>query len=413
MFFESAAVPLPQAYPFRFPPNPNLRFVPPPPAGSTSFSPPIDIPDHVYNALLDPKVPIIIAVIYIMTVKAFNTYNKSTGKRPWAISKIFAFRLFIIAHNMFLAVYSAWTWCGIYGTLKRSIISPFGPQGISGFVDSLCRVNGPSGLGNAAFFNDDTNSWQTYSADAVLDADGVPNRFSAGRMWNEGLAFYGWLFYLSKLYEVFDTLIILAKGKLSSTLQTYHHTGAIICMWASVRYMSASSSFSIFFNSFIHTLMYTYYTLTAFNIRVPMVVKRTLTTMQITQFLLGVSCAIVQLFITYTVPVLTGSRTDTAESTVLAGANNFGITAVGGVFNNVQSTYAHRMMRCVTSSGETFVVWLGISYLAPLTYLFVSFFVKTYFCRDNADQSGSRGVNNTAISAQCLSDYVPLSKKAT
>lgn len=147
----------------------------------------------------------------------------------------------------------------ICGTLKRSIISPFGPQGISGFVDSLCRVNGLSGLGNAAFFNDDTNSWQTYSAEAVLDADGVPSRFSAGRMWNEGLAFYGWLFYLSKLYEVFDTLIILAKGKLSSTLQTYHHTGVIMCMWASVRYMTASSSFSILFNSFIHTLMVSLY----------------------------------------------------------------------------------------------------------------------------------------------------------
>ncbi len=51
-----------------------------------------------------------------------------------------------------------------------------------------------------------------------------------GRIWNEGLAFYGWIFYLSKFYEVLDTFIILAKGKLSSTLQTYHHAGAMMCM---------------------------------------------------------------------------------------------------------------------------------------------------------------------------------------
>jgi hypothetical protein len=74
-------------------------------------------------------------------------------------------------------------------------------------------------------------------------------------MWNEGLAFYGWLFYLSKFYEVVDTLIILAKGKYSSTLQTYHHAGAMMCMWAGMHYMSVPIWIFVFFNSFIHALM--------------------------------------------------------------------------------------------------------------------------------------------------------------
>ena len=43
-----------------------------------------------------------------------------------------------------------------------------------------------------------------------------------GRQWNRGLAFYGWLFYLSKFYEVVDTLIILARSKRGSFLQIYH-----------------------------------------------------------------------------------------------------------------------------------------------------------------------------------------------
>ena len=256
MAFESSvSVSLPRASLFRFPPNPNAGFIPPPPAGSTPFAPPIDIPDHVYHAFLDPKVPITVAAIYAVTAKALNSYNKSTGKKPWAISKTFAFRCFVVAHNVFLAVYSAWTWWGMLGTMRRSMVSPLGPQGLAGFLDSVCQLNGRAGMGNAAFFNEETNSWQSYSPEAVLGDDGLPSRFHAGRIWNEGLAFYGWLFYLSKFYEVFDTLIILAKGKLSSTLQTYHHAGAMMCMWAGMRYMSVPIWIFVFFNSFIHAIM--------------------------------------------------------------------------------------------------------------------------------------------------------------
>ena len=252
--FESFSVSLPARELFQFPPNPSSGFIPPPPAGSTSFAPPIDIPDHIYRAVLDPKVPITIAAVYAVTAKVLNAYNKSTGKKPWAISKTLPFRLFVIAHNIFLAVYSAWTWWGMFNAMRRTLVSPFGPQGIAGTIDSICMINGPGGMGNAAFFNEETNSWQSYSAEG-LNEEGLPSRFVAGRMWNEGLAFYGWLFYLSKFYEVFDTLIILAKGKLSSTLQTYHHAGAMMCMWAGIRYMSVPIWIFVFFNSFIHAIM--------------------------------------------------------------------------------------------------------------------------------------------------------------
>ncbi|KAL2170541.1 hypothetical protein VTG60DRAFT_4649 [Thermothelomyces hinnuleus] len=411
MAFESVTVSLPQASLFRFPPNPNCGFVPPAPAGSTSFAPPVDIPDHVYHAFLDPKVPITIAAVYAVTAKALNAYNKSTGKKPWAISKTLAFRWFVIAHNVFLAVYSAWTWWGMLGTLRRSVISPLGPQGVSGFVDSLCRVNGAAGLGNAAFFNDETDSWQTFSPEAVLNEDGVPSRLSAGRMWNEGLAFYGWLFYLSKFYEVFDTLIILAKGKLSSTLQTYHHAGAMMCMWAGIRYMAVPIWIFVFFNSFIHALMYTYYTVTAFNIRVPVFVKRSLTTMQITQFLVGASCAMIHSFISYTVPVITGSQTDAPASAASAAANGSMVAATGGVLDTVKGTYARQSVRCITSSGETFAVWLNVFYLAPLTYLFVSFFIESYIRRSNASQPSRPGAN-AGVAARRLSNNVQLAEKA-
>jgi hypothetical protein len=88
-----------------------------------------------------------------------------------------------------------------------------------------------------------------------LGYDGNPDPTDAGRLWNEGLAFWGWMFYISKFYEVLDTLIILAKGKRSATLQTYHHSGAMLCMWAGIRYMSPPIWMFVFVNSFIHGLM--------------------------------------------------------------------------------------------------------------------------------------------------------------
>lgn len=251
----SVSFSLPSSSLFKFPPSSNPPFLSPPAPGTSAGAPPFQIPDHIYNAVLDPKVPITIAALYAVSAKALNAYNKSTGKRPWAISKTAGFKAFVIAHNIFLAVYSAWTFVGMVGVLRRTVANPLGPAGFSGFVDSVCKIHGPSGLGNAAYFDDATNTWQSYSSENILDSNGMPSRDHVGRLWNEGLAFYGWIFYLSKFYEVLDTVIILAKGKLSSTLQTYHHAGAMMCMWAGIRYMSTPIWMFCFYNSGIHAMM--------------------------------------------------------------------------------------------------------------------------------------------------------------
>ena len=86
-------------------------------------------------------------------------------------------------------------------------------------------------------------------------AGDIPDSTDVGRIWNEGLAFYGWLFYISKFYEMVDTAIILTKGKKSSVLQTFHHAGAMLCMWAGIRYMSPPIWMFVCINSFLHTIM--------------------------------------------------------------------------------------------------------------------------------------------------------------
>ncbi|KAK3313475.1 fatty acid elongase-like protein [Apodospora peruviana] len=432
-FQSSAFFSLPSAELFSFPPSTDPAFVTPPPPNSIPFAPPFAIPDHVYQAVLPAKVPLTIAALYAVTAKLLNAYNKSTGKKPWGISKTKTFKAFVIAHNVFLAVYSAWTFWGMLGTLRRSMVSPLGPHGLAGFADSVCQLNGPGGLGNAVFYNQETESWQSYSPYAGFEKDGYPSKLDTGRIWNEGLAFYGWIFYLSKFYEVLDTFIILAKGKFSSTLQTYHHAGAMMCMWAGMRYMSAPIWMFVFVNSGIHAMMYTYYTVTAFNIRVPMLIKRSLTTMQITQFLVGASYAMAHSFVSYYVPAIVEVDEKAASDSASAAVNGttaaiidgaraylFGsvtrLTGADGAPSEVvssvdaaRSVSGRQAVPCVTGSAQTFAIWLNVLYLAPLTYLFVSFFINSYLRQSNAaDKQAARN----GPTARRLSNNVVMAEKA-
>ncbi|KAK7742116.1 hypothetical protein SLS53_004702 [Cytospora paraplurivora] len=399
-----------------FPPNSLPEFLPPPAPGSVSSAPPFLIPDHIYRAALDPRVPITIAAAYAVTAKLLNKYNTANGKKPWALSKTRAFHAFVVAHNVFLAVYSAWTFYGMVGVMRRSVVNPLGPQGLNGFVDSMTRLHGPGGLGNAIYYSEPEGRWVSDSSNVSLGSDGLPSRTDLGRIWNEGLAFYGWIFYLSKFYEVLDTFIILAKGKLSSTLQTYHHAGAMMCMWAGMRYMSAPIWMFAFVNSGIHALMYTYYTLSVFNVHVPLIVKRTLTSLQITQFLVGASYAMIHSFVSYDVPVETTivrSSTSTATSAAI-GSDVTGAASTGSAFldnlkqlvfgaafkvptsalahegapqyaTSEETVYAHKVVPAITTTGQSFAIWLNVLYLAPLTYLFVKFFITSYIKRSGAE----------------------------
>lgn len=188
----------------------------------------------------------------------------------------------------------------------------------------------------------------------------------------------------------------------------------------------------------------------------PNFVKRTLTTMQITQFLVGASFAAVHLFVSYTVPVSVAhkvaeqvtssvspssiaSTVSSAVSSVTESASAALPTATGpalaflwklvyraagdeGLAENVpvpgsslipahqehaptpiaaHDNLAQRVLHkihtvdrtvyrteyqhvpCIDTSGQAFAIYLNLIYLAPLTGLFMRFFVKSYFRRTN------------------------------
>lgn len=256
MSFSSLHLTWPDKALFTLPHTEPITIPAPAPARSSLWSPIYSIPPNIYNAALDARVPITIACLYLVTVKTLNSYNKRNGNKAWPISKTTGFFIFVVLHNIFLALYSGWTFLGMYGALRRTIANPMGPTGLLGTVDSLCKMHGNSGLGQAVTFDPNSSAWISQAPETViLGSSGTPSVTDIGRLWNEGLAFYGWFFYLSKFYEVLDTAIILAKGKRSPTLQTYHHAGAMMCMWSGIRYMSTPIWMFCFVNSFIHTLM--------------------------------------------------------------------------------------------------------------------------------------------------------------
>ena len=143
---------------------------------------------------------------------------------------------------------------GMLGAAKRSWPGWKGENGLVGVVDAMCKINGPRGLGSATTYDTSTEAWGVKDQTIKL-LGGFPDNTDVGRIWNEGLAYYGWLFYISKFYEVVDTMIVIAKGKSSSFLQTYHHAGAMMSMWAGIRYMSPPIWMFVQVNSGIHSLM--------------------------------------------------------------------------------------------------------------------------------------------------------------
>lgn len=299
--------------------------------------------DVFYPISLNGYVAVMCAATYFLSVKYFNKvvlnrqieqFKKTNPEEklpknlkqlkaaPYKVSTLAIFKPLVLLHNVFLCVYSVWTFFGMTGTLihltKRVLPASFeGVKSLStveSFWQSICN---PSDAENNIWTNFDNVNYK-------------------------GLAYFGYLFYLSKYYEILDTVIILLKGRPSSLLQSYHHSGAILCMWSGVRYMSPPIWIFVVFNSFIHSIMYFYFSLSCLKIRLPKWFKQSLTSLQITQFILGGSLAAFHLFVKYF-------------------EHNTG-----------------KFHSCIATPETALALYVNVFYLLPLTLLFGLFYVDSY-----------------------------------
>ncbi|CAG5102348.1 Similar to ELOVL: Elongation of very long chain fatty acids protein (Drosophila melanogaster) [Cotesia congregata] len=100
-----------------------------------------------------------------------------------------------------------------------------------------------------------------------------------------------WLYYICKLIELADTVffVLRKKQRQISFLHVWHHSIMIVTAWIGVRFFPGGHATLLgVINSFIHILMYSYYMLSAFGPHMEKYLwwKRHLTTLQLVQFFL-------------------------------------------------------------------------------------------------------------------------------
>ncbi|XP_005481350.2 very long chain fatty acid elongase 3 [Zonotrichia albicollis] len=94
-----------------------------------------------------------------------------------------------------------------------------------------------------------------------------------------------YLFGLSKLVEMGDTLFIVLRKKKLIFLHWYHHFATMILTWYGYTFMAAGAGWNTAINLSIHAVMYLYYSVAAMGIRVPSSITMLITSSQIVQII--------------------------------------------------------------------------------------------------------------------------------
>lgn len=112
---------------------------------------------------------------------------------------------------------------------------------------------------------------------------------------------YGYIFLLSRLVEFVDTIcfVLRKKHRQISGFHVFHHFSVPIAVWFFVKFApGGNSAIFPFLNSFIHTVMYSYYFLATFKSARPYLGwKKFLTQFQIVQFIIMILHSTQPLFI--------------------------------------------------------------------------------------------------------------------
>lgn len=171
--------------------------------------------------------------------------------------------------------------------------SPFSPH-ITPFVAITCyivypkqlRIN-PVLLYNLSVIHNGFlvafSAWTFVSLSQILYYNGIV--FEANYYFkNQQFDMVIYWFYLSKYYEFVDTFLLYLNGKTPIFLQKYHHIGAVISWHLMYEYKVDMVWMATLLNSFVHTIMYSYYLGCLLKVNQVRCIKKYITSMQLCQF---------------------------------------------------------------------------------------------------------------------------------
>lgn len=102
------------------------------------------------------------------------------------------------------------------------------------------------------------------------------------------IGYWCWLFVISKLPELGDTIFIVLRKQKLIFLHWYHHITVFVYSWYSYSGYTSTARYFILMNFTVHAFMYTYYALKASRVcRMPSWVSMAITGLQLSQMLVG------------------------------------------------------------------------------------------------------------------------------
>ncbi|KAF2350062.1 ELO family [Trinorchestia longiramus] len=122
------------------------------------------------------------------------------------------------------------------------------------------------------------SSFETPEINHLYMQDFLDNR--VGGFWN-------WMFTLSKVPELGDTVFIVLRKQPLIFLHWYHHVTVLLYAWYSYSDYIATARWFVCMNYLVHSVMYSYYALKALKFKVSRYVAMFITTAQLAQMIMG------------------------------------------------------------------------------------------------------------------------------
>lgn len=99
--------------------------------------------------------------------------------------------------------------------------------------------------------------------------------------------FWTWMFTLSKVPELGDTIFIVLRKQNLIFLHWYHHITVLLFTWYSYGQHISPARWYVGMNYMVHSIMYSYYAARALGFRVPKKLAMLITVSQIIQMIVG------------------------------------------------------------------------------------------------------------------------------